>query len=77
MQKHEAARQTTSSPSKANSITKDLNNSEKEEISNIEFQKIVVRVVNDLKEDTQKLVSDLKEDVDKQLSELKEIQTNR
>jgi hypothetical protein len=30
-----------SSPSKANSTTKDLNNSEEKEISNIEFQKVI------------------------------------
>jgi hypothetical protein len=44
--------QDNSSPSKANSITKDLNNCEEEEISNIEFQKITVRMINELKEET-------------------------
>jgi hypothetical protein len=41
-----------SSPSKANSTTKDLNTCIEEEISNIEFQKIV-RIINELKEETQ------------------------
>jgi hypothetical protein len=41
------------SPSKANSTTKDLNNSEEEEISNTEFQKIIAKMINELKEETQ------------------------
>jgi hypothetical protein len=53
------------SPSKANSTTKDLNNCIEKEISNIKFQKIIVRSINKLKEETQKLASDLKEDVSK------------
>jgi hypothetical protein len=36
--------------SKANSITKDLNNSEDKEISKIEFKKIIVSMINELKE---------------------------
>jgi hypothetical protein len=64
--------QGNSNPSKANSTTKDLNNSKEKEISNIEFQKITERMINELKEETQRLVSDLKEDVKKQLKELKE-----
>jgi hypothetical protein len=64
------------SPSKANSTTKDLNTYIKEEVSNNEFQKTMVKVINDLKEKIQKLVFDLKEDVNKQLNEFKE-NTNR
>jgi gas vesicle protein len=60
------------SPSKSNSTTKYLNNCIEEEISNTEFQKIIVRMINELKVETQKLLSDLKEDVKKQLNELKE-----
>jgi hypothetical protein len=40
-------------PSKANSTTKDLNNCIEEELSNTEFQKIIVRMINELKEKTQ------------------------
>jgi hypothetical protein len=60
------------SPSKANSTTKDLNTCIEGEISNKEFQKIAVKMINNLKEETQKLVIYLKEDVNKQLNELKE-----
>jgi hypothetical protein len=42
------------SPSKANSTIKDLNNF-LEEISNTEFQKTVFKMINELKEETQKL----------------------
>jgi hypothetical protein len=52
--------QGSSSPLKVNSTTKDLNNSNEEETPNTEFQKIIVRMVNELKEETQKLVSELK-----------------
>jgi hypothetical protein len=38
--------QGNSFPSKANSTTKDLNNNEEEKISNIKFQKIIVRMIN-------------------------------
>jgi hypothetical protein len=38
--------QGNSSSSKANSTTKDLTNSKEEEISNTEFQKIIVRMIN-------------------------------
>jgi hypothetical protein len=41
--------QGNSSPSKANSTTKVLNNSKEEDISNIEFQKIIVRMIRKLK----------------------------
>jgi hypothetical protein len=34
-------------------------------------------MINELKEETQKLLSDLKEDMNKQLKDLKRIQTNR
>jgi hypothetical protein len=68
--------QNNCSPSKANSTTKDLNNCIEKVIANTEFQEIIVKMINDLKEETQKPVSDLKEDVNKQLSELKE-NTNR
>jgi hypothetical protein len=44
--------QSNISPSKANSTSKDLNNSEEEEISNTEFQKIIVRMINEFKEET-------------------------
>jgi hypothetical protein len=66
--------QSNSSPSKVNSTTKDLNNREEEKISNIQFQKLIVRMINELKEETQKLVSDLKEDMNKQLNELKTVE---
>jgi ABC-type Fe3+-citrate transport system substrate-binding protein len=64
--------QGNSSPLKANFTTKDLNNSEEEEIANIKSPKIIVRMINELKEETQKLVSELKEDMNKQLRQLKE-----
>jgi hypothetical protein len=57
--------------SKANSISKDLNTCIAEEISNNEFQKTIVKVINDLKEETQKPVFDLKEDMNKQVNGLK------
>jgi hypothetical protein len=53
------------SPSKTNSTTKDLNTCVEEEISNDEFQKTIVKMINDLKEETQNLVFDLKEDMNK------------
>jgi hypothetical protein len=62
---------------KVNSTTEELNTCVEEDISNNEFQKIVVEMINNLKEETQKLVFDFKEDVNKQLNELKRIQTNR
>jgi hypothetical protein len=52
------------SPSKANATTKDLNTCIEEEISNNELKKLV-KMINNLKEETQKLVFDLKEDVKK------------
>jgi hypothetical protein len=60
------------SPSKVNSSIKDLNTCVVEGISNNEFQKTKVKMVNDLQEEPQKLLLDLKEDVNKQLNELKE-----
>jgi hypothetical protein len=48
------------SPSKANYTTKYPNNSVEEEQSNNKFQKTVVKMINDLKQETQKLVFDLK-----------------
>jgi hypothetical protein len=62
--------------SKANSTTKDLNTCIKEEISNNELQKITIKMINDLKEETQKLELNLKQDMNKQMSS-KRIQTNR
>jgi hypothetical protein len=59
------------SPSKANSTTKDPNTCLEEELSNNEFQKTIIKMVNNLKEETQKLVPDLKEAMNKQLNELK------
>jgi hypothetical protein len=57
--------QGNSSPSKTNFNTKDPNSSKGEEISNIEFQKIIVGVINELKEEVQKLAYDIKEDMRK------------
>jgi hypothetical protein len=48
--------QDTHSLSKANSTTKDLKISVEEELSNNEFQKTIVKMINELKEETQKLV---------------------
>jgi hypothetical protein len=62
-------------PSKANSTTKDSNTCTEEELSNNKFQKIIVKMINNLKEETQKLVFDLKEYVNKQMSS-KKIQTD-
>jgi hypothetical protein len=64
--------QDSHSPSKANAITKDLNTCLEEERSNNKFQKTIVKVINNLKEETQKLVFDFKEDMNKQLNELKD-----
>jgi hypothetical protein len=38
-------------PSKANFTTEDLNSSEEEETSIIEFNKTIVRIINELKEE--------------------------
>jgi hypothetical protein len=57
------------SPSKANSTCIE------EEIVNNVFKKIV-KMINDCKEETQKLIFDFKEDMNKQMS-TKRIQTNR
>jgi hypothetical protein len=48
------------SPSKVNCTTKYLSTWVDEEISNNEFQKKKVKVIKNLKEETQKLVFDLK-----------------
>jgi hypothetical protein len=40
------------SPSKANSITKDLNTCTEEKLSNNEIQKKTVKMINNLKEET-------------------------
>jgi hypothetical protein len=53
------------SPSKANSTTKDLNTCAEKELSNNEFQKTIVKMMNDLKEEIQKLVFDHKENMKK------------
>jgi hypothetical protein len=49
--------QGNSSPTKTTSTTKELNNSEGEDISNIELQRIIIRMINNLKEETHKLVN--------------------
>jgi ElaB/YqjD/DUF883 family membrane-anchored ribosome-binding protein len=64
--------QNNCSPSKSYSNTKGLDNFIEKEISNVEFQKIIVIIINEVKEVTHKLVSELKEDMNKQLKELKE-----
>jgi predicted transcriptional regulator len=64
------------SPSKANSTTKDLNNREVEEMSNIESQKIIVRMISRLKEETHNLVTEIEEDISKQLNALKKNTNN-
>jgi hypothetical protein len=53
------------SPSKVNATTKDLNTCVEGEISNNEFQKTKGKMINNLKEETQKLVFDHKEDMNK------------
>jgi hypothetical protein len=63
------------SPSKANATTTDLNTCV--ELSNNEFQKSIVKMLKDFKEETQKSVFDLTEDANKQLNELKENTKNR
>jgi hypothetical protein len=57
-------KQENHSPSKANSTTKEQNTCIEEETSNNEFQKTIVKMINDLKE-TYKLVFDLNEDKNK------------
>jgi hypothetical protein len=66
---------TTAIPQKPTPPVKGLCNCKEEEISNIEFHKIIVQMINEL-EETQMLVSDLKASVNKQLNGLKE-NTNR
>jgi hypothetical protein len=41
------------SPSKSNSTTKDLNTCIEDKVSNNEFQKTIVKMINNLKEETQ------------------------
>jgi hypothetical protein len=64
--------QGNSFPLMANSTTKDLNNREAKEIANFEFQKIIVGMTKELKEEAQKLMYELKDDMNKPLKELKE-----
>jgi hypothetical protein len=64
------------SPLKVKSTTKYLNTCVEEELSNSELQQTIVKMINDLKEETQKLVFDFKEDMNKQISS-KRIQANR
>jgi methyl-accepting chemotaxis protein len=64
--------QNNHSPSKANSTTKVPNTYVPEELSNNEFQKTIVKIINFFKAETQKIVFDLKENMSKQLNELKE-----
>jgi hypothetical protein len=47
--------QNNCSPSKSYSNTKGLDNFIEKEISNVEFQKIIVMMINKIKEGTQKL----------------------
>jgi hypothetical protein len=53
------------SPTKANSTTKDPNTYVEEKLSNNESQKTTIKMIDDLKVQTQKLVFDLKENVNK------------
>jgi hypothetical protein len=64
--------QGNNTPSEANSTNKDVNNSKEDKLSNIEFQKIIARIINEHKEETQKLVSDLKDNMRQQLKKLKQ-----
>jgi hypothetical protein len=63
------------SSSKVNSTTKDPNTSVQEELSNNEFRKTIVKMINYHKE-AQKLVFHLKGNVNNQVNEFKE-NTNR
>jgi gas vesicle protein len=69
---HRTKQQDKCSPPKSNSTAKDLHTCIQEEISYNEFQKMIVKMINDLKEETQNLVFDLKEVMNKQLNEFKE-----
>jgi DNA-directed RNA polymerase specialized sigma24 family protein len=53
-------------PSKANSATRDSNTCIEEELLSNEFQEAIVKMINNLKEETKKVVFDLKENVNKQ-----------
>jgi hypothetical protein len=65
------------SPSKVNdSIKKDLKNSEVDEISNSEFKKVVVRMINKIKQHIYMHLNEFKEGTNKEQNELKKIQTN-
>jgi hypothetical protein len=65
------------SPSKVNdSIKKDLKNSEVDEISNSEFKKVVVRMINKIKQHIYMHLNEFKEATNKEQNELKKIQTN-
>jgi hypothetical protein len=48
-----------------------------EEMSNTELQKIIVRIISKLKDETHKLVTELKEDSNKQLKVSQGVQTDR
>jgi hypothetical protein len=53
------------SPSKPNSTTKDPNTCVEKQLKNNEFQKTIVKMINDHKEEAQKLVFDFTENVNK------------
>jgi hypothetical protein len=55
------------SPSKSNSTTKYPNICVEKELANNESHKTIVKMINDLKKETQKLVCDLKDNMNKQL----------
>jgi hypothetical protein len=60
-------------PSKVNnSVIKDLNDNEVDEISNIELKRTMIRVINKIREDMCKDPNEFKQDINKQLNELKE-----
>jgi hypothetical protein len=46
-------------------------------MSNTELQKIIVRIISELKDETHKLVTELKEDSNKQLKVSQGVQTDR
>jgi Txe/YoeB family toxin of Txe-Axe toxin-antitoxin module len=49
-----------------NSIIKDLNDSEEEEISNNQLKKKITRMINEIKEEMYKQLNKFKEDTNKQ-----------
>jgi hypothetical protein len=58
-------KQDNCSPSKANSSIKDPDTCIEEKLSNNEFQKTIIKLMNDFKEETQNLVFDIKENMNK------------